>query len=374
MAPVVASAELIRMSIATLSNARRRVAALSALVLLVSCGDTAEITGTINQPAGPTQSITVNAATSFVYLTLGDTARVTTVADPAASTAWDVGVFAFNTVINSGAGGPGETRGVCLCAPEPSVARLQQMSAQSEAARFDSVTTARVPDAAQFRGDSLVPGVDGWFNGAPGPQATARSTRTFLVVDGTAAPIYTKLRITSLTNPTAAGPGTMTIEWASQSTPFTSPFGATRTATLTVGAQPLYLDLTSGTTVAVSGRWQLQFRGWSIRANSGVSGPGTVSIARLDNVEFAGLTAPQALAVPRGQFVRDNQVGPFSTNGFIGSPWRYNILGNDNQVWPTFDVYLVRRGSSVWKVQFTSYYGAGAQERQVTIRYARLAR
>jgi hypothetical protein len=357
------------------SHALRRVGlALSTVSLLTACSDSTEVTGPGTTPTGPTQTITVNAAAGFVYLTLGDTARVTTVTDAAASTAWDVGVFAFNTVINSGAGGPGETRGVCLCAAEPSVARLQQMSASSEQARFDSVSSARIPESAQFRGDSLVPGVEGWFTGTPGPTATARPSRTFLVVDGTAAPIYTKLRVTSFTNPTAAGPGTVTVEWASQSAPFTAPFGTARTTTVTVGAQPVYLDLTTGTTVASTGRWQLQFRGWSIRANSGVSGPGVVSIARLDNTDFATLTAPQALAVPRGQFVRDNQVGPFSTNGFIGSPWRYNILGNDNQVWPTFDVYLVRRGTNVWKVQFTSYYGPGAQERQVTIRYARLAR
>jgi hypothetical protein len=358
----------------TTSLLRNLSAVFCAVAVLSACSDDDGITGTINLPAGPTQTITVNAASGFVYLTLGDTARVATVADAAASTAWDVGVFAFNTVINSGAGGPGETRGVCLCAPEPTVARLQQMTAQGELARFDSVTTARVPDASQFRSDSLVPGVEGWFNGTPGSTATARATRTFLVVDGTTAPIYTKLRVVSFTNPSATGPGTVTIEWASQAAPFTAPFGTVRTTTLTVGAQPVYLDLTTGTSVPSTGRWQLQFRGWSIRANSGVSGPGVVSIARLDNVDFATLTAPQALAVPRGQFVRDNQVGPFSTNGFIGSPWRYNILGNDNQVWPTYDVYLVRRGSNVWKLQFTSYYGPGAQERQVTIRYARLAR
>jgi hypothetical protein len=343
-----------------------------ALALLAACSDSP--TATPDPSIGRADSITVDASRGFVYITLGDTARVFTAGDPGSSTQWDIGVFAFNTIVNSGAGGPGTTRGVCLCAPEPSVARLQAMTPRSELARFDSVNASRIPPESQFRSDSLVPGVDGWFTGAAGPSATARPTRTFLVVDGTGAPIYTKLRIASFTGPTAAGPGSVTVEWASQAAPFTAPFGAVRTATLTVGATPVYLDLTTGQPTTATGRWQLQFRGWTIRANSGVSGPGVVSIARLDNVDFAALTAPQALAVPRGQFVRDNLVGPFSTNGFLGSPWRYNILGNDNQVWPTFDVYLVRRGTQTWKVQFTSYYNAGAIERQVTIRYARLTR
>jgi hypothetical protein len=160
MAPVVAPAELVHMSIAPLSTARRRVAAASALVLLVSCGDTAEITGTINQPAGPTQSITVNAATSFVYLTLGDTARVTTVADPAASTAWDVGVFAFNTVVNSGAGGPGETR---ESTPSP---RPAYPTPRSSAAIRSSRASMAGSTARRGRRPRLAPHAPSWWSTA----------------------------------------------------------------------------------------------------------------------------------------------------------------------------------------------------------------
>jgi hypothetical protein len=56
-------------------------------------------------------------------------------------------------------------------------------------------------------------------------------------------------------------------------------------------------------------------------------------------------------------------------------PWyRYNITGTDNQIWPTYDVYLVRRGSDVYKVQLVGYYDAGGRSRQITVRYAPLAR
>jgi len=49
-----------------------------------------------------------------------------------------------------------------------------------------------------------------------------------------------------------------------------------------------------------------------------------------------------------------------------------NITGTDNQIWPNFNVYLVRRGDAVFKLQVTSYYGATGTPRQITVRSVRL--
>jgi hypothetical protein len=57
---------------------------------------------------------------------------------------------------------------------------------------------------------------------------------------------------------------------------------------------------------------------------------------------------------------------------FDAHPWyRYNLDGG-HQIWPTYDVFLIRRGDAVYKVQLTSYYGATGDSRQITFRYARL--
>ena len=53
-------------------------------------------------------------------------------------------------------------------------------------------------------------------------------------------------------------------------------------------------------------------------------------------------------------------------------PWfRYN-LQNDHQVYPTFDVYLIRKGDDVYKVQLTGYYGAAGEARHIGIRWSQL--
>jgi hypothetical protein len=57
---------------------------------------------------------------------------------------------------------------------------------------------------------------------------------------------------------------------------------------------------------------------------------------------------------------------------FNSHPWyRYNLTG-ENIIHPTFDVYLVKRGDDVYKVQLINYYGAAGEPRHVTFRYARL--
>ena len=63
----------------------------------------------------------------------------------------------------------------------------------------------------------------------------------------------------------------------------------------------------------------------------------------------------------------------FSADVFTAKKWyRYNLTGNDHQIWPTYDVYLVRRGAAVYKVQVTSYYSAAGTSRQITIRSAQI--
>jgi hypothetical protein len=53
--------------------------------------------------------------------------------------------------------------------------------------------------------------------------------------------------------------------------------------------------------------------------------------------------------------------------------YRYNLTGTDHQIWPTYDVYLIRRGTEVYKVQLVSYYDATGDSRHITFRYAPLA-
>jgi hypothetical protein len=58
---------------------------------------------------------------------------------------------------------------------------------------------------------------------------------------------------------------------------------------------------------------------------------------------------------------------------FVTSPWyQYNITGTDNQIWPNFNVYLVRRGDDVFKVQLIGYYNQAGAARHITVRSVQL--
>jgi hypothetical protein len=132
---------------------------------------------------------------------------------------------------------------------------------------------------------------------------------------------------------------------------------------------------------ATSAAWDLGFQTTKVMLNGGASGPaGMVAYCLCQN---AGATNEQIMAmtpdseraefegVTRAQIPAAGEA--WSATVFDGSKWyRYNLDGN-HQIWPTYDVYLVKRGSEVYKVQITGYYGADGKARQITFRYARLA-
>lgn len=344
--------------------------ALAAALFVASLGACAE--DTVGPAAAPPTvgEITVDASTGFAYLAMdGDSLRSVAVATASTSTAWDIGLFGLSTIVNGGAGGPGATAAVCLCRPTNlSIAEVQALNASTEQQRFEAITAADIPAAASFRTDTLVPAIASWFTGAPGAAATANSQRVFVFAVGQAAPIYGKLQVTAITGGTATRPGTVTIRWAVQPGSGTDAFGTAQTQTFTPGTAPVYVNLMSGTTVSsASGDWHIAFDGWRIRANSGASGTGTVSVTYGDNTPFEVMSATIARSVPIVAFARDGFAGAFSQPD---RQWEY--VSSSNTVYSTYDNYLLRRGETVFKVQFPSYYDAQGQSRRITVRYQRL--
>ena len=63
----------------------------------------------------------------------------------------------------------------------------------------------------------------------------------------------------------------------------------------------------------------------------------------------------------------------WTADAFAASRWyRYNLAG-DNRISPTFDVYLIRRGSAVYKLQVLDYYSDTGAPRNITFRYQQIA-
>ena len=100
--------------------------------------------------------------------------------------------------------------------------------------------------------------------------------------------------------------------------------------------------------------------------NGGVSGSGKGGAASLAT-PFASVTNPGE--APASVYRADGYGGVFAQKRW----YRYNITGTDNQIWPTYDVYLVKRGTEVYKVQLINYYSASGDPRHITFRYEKVA-
>jgi hypothetical protein len=289
-----------------------------------------------------------------------------TVGAPTTSTEWDLSFFATSVSVNGGASGPGGASAFCLCAnANATVADLQAMTPENQLAAFDAIDENDIPPSASFVADALNPAIAGWFSGT-GSAATAVATRTWIVRRSFPNVILGKFRVTAISGATATSAGIVTVEYAVQPSAG-SAFGPVSTATLNLAGSPVFIDLSSGQ-VAETVRWDLRLSGFEIRTNGGVSGTGGVSALLDPATPFAQVTADYAATAPSVAYRSDAFAGVF-----VSSPWyRYNITGTDNQIWPDFNVYLVRRGDAVFKVQLTGYYGPTGTSRQISIRSARV--
>jgi hypothetical protein len=316
-------------------------------------------------------SLTVNASSAYAYIALGVPATTVNVSTPSTSTAWDMGFYVTNVTLNGGAAGPGGVSGYCLCHNfASSNAVIESLTAANTLAEFDSVTASNIPAASAFRADSLQPVVSGWYTGTPGPSVTPTPNMTYILRTGTTASniLIAKLEITAIANPAASSPGQVTFEWAAEPSAGAD-FGVTNTTTIDVSAGPVYFDLFAGQVTTSTGTWTVEFTGYQIRSNGGVSGSGgVIGLAFPGPPDFADINMALLDQIPSNAYTPDLFGGIYALY-----PWyRYNLTGNDHQIWPTYDVYLIQVGSAVYKVQMTGFYDTSGDPGFVTFRYARI--
>jgi hypothetical protein len=310
-------------------------------------------------PQTPEGTITVDASTDWAYASLDEQGPVG-VSDPTTSSEWDLGFNATRVMLNGGAAGPGNVVGYCLCQNAgASDDDIVAMTAEGELADFEAVTEADIPDATSFEEEQLQSAIAGWYGGE-GVGAVAESGIAWLVrlADGAS---YAKFRVVSLTAPTAEHAGEVELEWALQPTAEEA-FGEVQSVTLDASALSR-LDLNTGSTAPSDTDWDLGIEGFTIRLNSGVSGGGQAG-ATPSPEPFEAITTA---AVDSRAYQVDGFAGVFGSH-----PWyRYNLTG-ENIIHPTFDVYLVKRGDAVYKIQLIDYYSSAGDPRNISFRYARL--
>jgi len=340
-----------------------RTAPLLLLGALAACDGSS--TGS-EEPAE--NSVTVDASASWAYVRLDAARNPVTVASPSRSGDWDIAFNATSVMLNGGSVGMAGVAAFCLCQNSSATdAQVMAMTAAGEALDFETVTAARIPAAADaWVADTLKPAVTGWYAYDTGARTVAPDpSRTWKVrtAEGTG---YAKVRVTAIAGATQTAPGTVTLEYALQPAAGAA-FGETRTLQVPVpnATAPVYVDLARGA-VTDAADWDLAFDGWNLRVNGGASGSGQAGAA-LATSAFASITTASDLAATA--YRGDAAGGLFGVKRW----YRYNLTGTDHQVWPTYEVYLLKRGSTVWKVQVTGYYSAAGNPRHISLRWAKLA-
>ncbi len=321
-------------------------------------------------PAGPdapeVATLTVDASQGWVYVAFsGETAERVEVADASTSAEWDMAFQATSVMLNGGAAGPGGVAGHCVCQNASATdAEITAMTPASELADFEAVGATQIPaDGSAWESDALAPAIVGWYAYDLATHKVSAAPENVWMLRTASGSAYAKFHVTALKGATQAHAGKVTIEYAVQPSAGAA-FGETQVRVVDVSTGAVYFDLETGAAVSADEEWDLWFEGWTIRVNGGVSGSGKAG-AVLSGMSFAEVTDASGL-----------QPGLYRGDGFGGvfveHPWyRYNLEGN-HQIWPTYDVYLIRRGESVYKVQITGYYGPAGESRRVTFRYARL--
>jgi len=318
-----------------------------------------------------TTELDASSPSQFVYFNLA-TASVVSAANPTASNDWDLAFRRYEVRLNGGAVGPKGVAGFNLA--NNFSATTQQILAftpENQKTAFEAVGAAEIPAASAFVTETLTANPLGWLSfGAQGPVANSQAAWKLRRIAGGGFALF---RVTGLTMSGASQQtavlATVTVEYRYQ--PAGETLGSKQTATLSLSGGTPAIDFSTGGTSSGAGC------GWDLKANVDFSlttntacnvgtapldaSEGFDAATRADNaLTYGGFLAGLSGAVPFTSAL-DNRNGPFL----------YNLAG-DNRLSATYNIYLIKVGSSVYKVQVIGYYSATGVSGHPTLRYARI--
>jgi len=329
-----------------------------------------EATAPNTQSSGVT--IDASSTSAFTYFSLA-TGQVVTVADPRTSSAWDLAFRQWEIRLNGGISGPGSVTGYDLGNNDSaSSAQVLAFTPDNQLPAFDSVDASRIPPDSAFAAESLAANPFGWLAfGAAGPEADPTQAWK---VRRTAGGGFAVFRTTALTfagsTPETATLDSVTVEWRYQGD--TGSLGTVQTIIIPAGSAANALDFATGALSAPSGcDWDLEANAdFSLTVNAGACAVGTYP---LDASESFDSLASASGAPAYGGFLAGLS-GPIPYSTSLADPsgaFLYNLAG-DHRLSPTFNVYLIKVGTSVYKLQVTGYYNATGTSGYPTIRFAKI--
>lgn len=347
------------------TNAFKSSALVAALTLSVAACES-EVTGPDGDLAEGEITLDATNPAAFSYLTLADGGSAITVADPMSSTDWHIAFRRFSAKLNGGVAGPGDVAAANLLsngdATDTEVAAFTMVDAD---AAWEAVTVEDIAGVT-FIEDGIIEDMSGpWFVFDPMAQTlAANSGAAWKVRDGEGD--FVVFRVSELV---MAGntPESLTVEYRWQAA--TGDLGAVESVEVDFASGTGHIDFSAGAVVTPSGcNWDLSFSPSFMVAFNGDCDAGSFPLDAAE--DFSAMTSA-ADAPEYGAFLSViSGAIPSTVDDASGILW-YNIEGN-NRMWPTFNVFLVRIGTSIYKVQLVDYYDATGASGHPTLRFEQL--
>ncbi|MFP3948422.1 MAG: HmuY family protein [Gemmatimonadota bacterium] len=330
-------------------------------LLLAGCDESATGPG---EDAGPPE-ITVDASSDWTYVDLDEEASSISVANPGESPAWDMAFFTTSVSLNGGDAGPAGVQGYCVCNNDGlSDAEVMDLEEQDGLDAFEAVTVADAPTSEdEWVDDALDPAIDGWYSYNSQTHVVSADPDAVWKVRTAEGTGFAKLHVTDITDPTQQHAGEVTLEFATQSESGGT-MGGDQALTVDLSQGAAYVDLRDGA-VSDESEWDLRLEGYTIQVNGGVSGDGEAGASRASEA-YDDIADASDLS---SRHYRGDAFGGVFASDEAGVQWYRYDLDGQHQIWPTYNVYLVRRDSELFKIQLVSYYSDTGDPRHITLRY-----
>jgi len=357
-------------------HVRTTALALSAAAVLLAACESEN-----NSPTQHTSGeLTIDASSTTAYQYFSFAAdTLVSVGDPATSSDWDLAFRRFEVRLNGGLAGPKDVAGFNLRNNVSATSeQIIGFTAENQQAAFDAVSASDIPADGQFSTESLAPDVTGWFIQTP-TGLVANPTRAWKLrlAGGRGFALIRVERIDNESSNPSPTDGMAGIKIGFRLQPTDGSLGTLDSVVVAIdpGSSAVINLSTKAVTPSVMPQdcsWDLRVtRAYELVVNtSATCDTGTFPLAQTD--DFTALTT--AADAPQYAPFISQVSGPIPTTfDDPAGPFLYGIdPANPQRLYPTFNVYLVKVGSAVYKVQLTGYYSETGASGHPTIRYAKL--
>lgn len=358
---------MLRLS-AGFSRSAQAATALITVLMLGACNDEAAPSGP-NTDGGEAAVNTIvttgplngSSNDTLIAFSLAKNAVVAKSAD------WDILLRRYEIRVNSTATAGAATKGVTAYPMNNNKtktdAEVLAFTVDNTLAAFDAVRASAIPADAEFKTDRLEENKYGYLTlaGAPVVNATnywkiKLANGAFGVFHATAIAYNAQGSLTSLSLESRLQTGTT--------------LGAVQTQTVTFTGAAKTISFVTNAAVTTTGcTWDISVNPTTFEMTTNTAcnvgtAPGGSSPT------FANATSGSDAAQYSPYIAQLDGPIPNSITD-LGAPFRYNLLGT-NRLHPSFNIYLIKVGTKVYKLQVINYYNESGASGYPTIRAARI--